>query len=302
MRTSCIIGIDIGGSKIRGALFRKNTLVHVVHHPYAKRPVRTRAFLAALYHTIDALIARSECKTQGIGIGMFGIFDAKGSLISKEPKAPELYGIHLKTLLTNRYRMPILIENDAKTAALGEWSAGAGKGAKSFYMITLGTGVGGAYVKDGSIQCGAFDSAHEIGIMVIDAPSALAHRAGDLEHHASELFFYSHRTTPLAAAHAARQGNRAMKNLWREYGAYLGLGIANIVNILEPEHVILGGAITKSWPLFAPSMRRTFLCFVKSPLARRRVRISRGQLGDNAGVIGAALLFSHTPHMRKPIS
>lgn len=289
MAKRATIGIDIGGTKIRGVLLGDSRVVRILEKKYYRKPPVKNIFLTALFGLIDELLKQAgPRKVRAIGLGVPGVVAknrvwAAGNLLT-------LNRLDLAGALKKRYRLPLVMDNDVKTAAVAEWQAGAAKGSRSLVMITLGTGVGGAYIANGILHRGAFDSAYEIGFMVIDSARTLRGRRGDFEGLVSEKFFTSRGLDPIKSELLARQGNRRLLRLWREYGKYLGIGIANIANILEPELIVIGGGMAHAWPLFAPSMRQSFKRLVISPLARSRTKIRRATLGRNAGAVGAAIM------------
>lgn len=283
------IGIDIGGTKIRGIIFDGRKIIGVAEKKYRQKPPGKREFLDALFGVIDELVQwTGRQAVRGIGLGVPGAI-AKDR-VRAAGNFPVLSRIDLKKVLSRRYRLHILMDNDAKAAAIAEWRLGAAKNIRSMVMLTLGTGVGGAYIKDGVLQRGAFDTAYEIGFMVIDASRARKGQRGDLEWFTSEKFFRSKGLEPLEARNLSRRGNQKMRALWQEYGEYLGIGIANIMNTLEPARIVIGGNIAYAWPFFAPSMKQIAKRLVLSPIARQKTKIVRAKLGPDAGAIGAALL------------
>jgi glucokinase len=284
------IGLDIGGTKIRGILFDGKRIIERKEIKYKKKPPNKKEFLRALFGVADALFEKGKRSTLlGIGIGSAGVITPKR--IYAGPTLSILNRINLTKTLSKRYHLPIKIENDVKTSALAEWHSGAARQAHSVFMITIGTGLGGAYLLNGKIQRGAFDSAYEAGFLIIDATRALEGKRGDFEWFGAENFFKSRNLDPIEAEIKARSGNKAMRKLWKEFGQYLGIGIASIINILEPEVFVIGGGISNAWPLFAPTMKKTVKRFVVSKLAREKTKIVHAKLGRDAGAIGAALLF-----------
>lgn len=286
------LGIDIGGTKIRGAVLAGNRVWRVLDRKYKRKPPTAREFLEALFTlTNDLRRGIPAAKLEGIGVGTLGIIAPPGRIYDAS-NLPALTKLNLIRALRRRYGCPVLLMNDAKAAAWAEYRRGAGRHSRSMCMITLGTGLGGAYIKNGTIQTGAFDSAYEAGFIIVDAARARKGERGDFEWFGAEQFFKSRGLDPIEAEIKARRGDRAMRKLWQEYGEYLGIGIASLVNVLEPEIFVIGGGIAHAWPLFAPRMRKTAKRFISSPLARRKIKIVRAKLGRDAGAIGAALLIS----------
>lgn len=289
MMRTVALGIDIGGTKIRGIVFDGRKILRRHQRLYRTKPPSQQEFFTTLFDVIDTLRAGVPAAAPAaLGIGTAGI--VAGNTVFPGPNLTAVAGKALWEQLRRRYRMPIKIENDVKTAALAEWNLGAGTHSRSMVMITLGSGLGGAYIKEGMLQRGTFDSAYEMGFLMLNAERARSGAAGDFEWYGSEKFFLSRHLDPIEAEKKARNGNQRMRRLWQEYGEYLGIGIASIINILEPEVFVIGGGISHAWPLFASSVRKTAKQFIISPLARRHTKIVRAKLGRDAGAIGAALL------------
>lgn len=285
------LGIDIGGTKIRGVVFDGEKVLRREDRRYVRKPPGRKEFLEALFGVIEALRAQTPQKIMQIGIGTAGV--VAGSRVFPGPNLSIVGRLNLPAILRRRYGASVRLANDVKTSALAEWHFGAARKAHSIVMITLGSGLGGAYIKNGVLQQGAFSSAYEMGFLIIDAERSRQGKRGDFEWFGSEKFFISRGLNPIEAEQKARRGNARMRRLWRDYGEYLGIGAAGIINVLEPEIFVVGGGIAHAWPLFAPSMRKIARRLILSPLARRHTKIVRTKLGRDAGAIGAALLI-HT--------
>jgi glucokinase len=204
-----------------------------------------------------------------------------------------------------------MVDNDVNCFALAEWSFGAGRGSRHLVGLALGTGVGGGLVLDGAPYRGATGAAGELGHMVIDprGPRCGCGRHGCLEAFVGTAAIVAlgrralaksaglrrrvrandGRLVPRILGQAGRAGDPHARAVWAEIGHRLGLGVANLVNIFNPDRIVIGGGIANNWSLFSPSMRRT----VRREAMRvpaRAARIVRAQLGDYAGVVGTAVL------------
>ena len=220
--------------------------------------------------------------------------------------------VPLRRWLERRLRCRCVVDNDANLYALGEWRFGSGRGARLLVCVTLGTGVGSGLVFDGRLHHGSSGSAGEIGHMVIDpsgprcgcgkhgcleahvgTAAILAMGARAMRHGAEPLRTCAReaggRLTPALISQAARQGDAAAKRLWSEVGRSLGMGLANVVNLLNPDRVVIGGGVANAWPYFAPTLLRTVRQEAMDVPARA-VRIARARLGEHAGIVGAAVL------------
>jgi glucokinase len=211
--------------------------------------------------------------------------------------------------LTEQLDLPAILENDANAAAVGEMWRGAAVGCKTIICVTLGTGVGGGIILDGKLWRGVDGAAAEIGHMCVDPFGGVACTCGSrgcLEVFASATAIVRmtreasprypdsvlHGTEDLTAEKifvAGKQGDELALEIFRRMGVYLGIGLANLINILNPEMIVIGGGVVNGWDLFEKHMHqqveeRAF------PLLAARVKIERAKCGDDAGLLGAARL------------
>jgi glucokinase len=225
------------------------------------------------------------------------------------PNLPCLDGFLLGAALTEKLGLPAIIENDANAAAVGEMWQGAAVGCNTIICVTLGTGVGGGIILDGKLWRGVDGSAAEIGHMCVDPFGGVACTCGSrgcLEVFASAtaIVRMTREASPrypdsilqgradLTAEmifEAGQRGDDLALEIFRRMGVYLGIGLANLINILNPEMIVIGGGVVNGWDLFEKHMHhqveeRAF------PLLAARVKIVRAKCGDDAGLIGAAQL------------
>lgn len=278
-----IIGIDIGGSKINAVIFNDG---EVLKSAKISTPLKSRKeFLEKLEALVSKLISDINSKEiLGIGCGVAGVLDVEKGIILKVEKIKMLNGFNIKNWMQKKFGRDVKIDNDARCFARAEYMFGAGRGYKNLIGITLGTGIGGGIIIDGKIFYGSFDSAGEIGHMVngeIDFEDLMTIKA------IKNSGFLS----PLKAYESAKLGNKKAREVFKKFGRYLGIGVANLVNILDPEAVIIGGGISGASEFFLPEAKRSATRFILSPESRKNVKIIIGKLGENAGAIGAAALF-----------
>ena len=185
------------------------------------------------------------------------------------------------------------MENDVNCFTLGEALVGAGKGAETVLGITLGTGVGGGIVIDGRIYRGAFGAAGELGHMTIkfDGPRCSCSSFGCLEEYCSERFFLKKGGLPQKFYDDAEKGDKKALKIYNEYGKYLGIGLANVINLLDPEVIVIGGGIANAYKLFVKEMEKEIRKRVISPVSKKYVKIKKAALNGLGGAVGAALLW-----------
>jgi glucokinase len=314
MRRQWAIGIDFGGTNIKcGLVDRRGRVAASVSLP-TRAFARPRAFIEGTARTVERLARSAGVRTtqlRGVGVGAPGLVDRYRGVVHSLVNVPGWRDVPLARRLRARLRVPVLVDNDVNLVALGEWRWGAGRGAQSLVCLTLGTGVGGGLVIGGRLYRGARGAAGEIGHMAIDAqgPRCGCGRRGCLEalvgtaailrlgrgamarsSRLRALVRASHgRLMPRLIGRAARSGDPAARQVWVEIGRRLGVGLANLANLLNPECIVIGGGVSNNWTSFAPTMRKTLRAEAMD-VPGRTVRVVRTALGDRAGIIGAAVL------------
>lgn len=281
------IGVDIGGTKIIFVLLRGHKILKTnkIFTPQVKEKL-----IRALTDNIQKLASKNKLK--GIGIGVPGPLNKKGDLILNPPNLKCLWRTPLASIIQRETGIQTKMGNDVNCFTLAEALLRAGRGAKTVFGITLGTGVGGGAVINGELFTGAFGSAGEVGHMTIkfDGPRCSCGSRGCLEEYCSERFFKKRGTSPEKAYKLAKSGDKQAKSLYNEYGKYLGIGLGNVINLLDPEVIVIGGGIAAAGRFFLKQAKKEIKKTVISPLAEKGVKIKRAKLGELAGAIGAALL------------
>ena len=300
------IGIDLGGTNLRVALVSEDgEIVRKIKKP-SSEPV-----LDAILSAIDEI---KQTEIVGIGLGVAGLIDRQRGRVFTSPNLHAIEGIDLVREIRNRFSVPVMIENDANVAALGEKTAGAGKGFDNFVLLTLGTGIGGGIIHKGKL----LEVSAEIGHMSIsaDAEKCPCGNIGCLETYASARAMIAkavimlekdhesilkecckgsiYKITPEDIYKAALEGDALSREILKDAGRFLGVGIANIINIMSPEAIILTGGLVGAWNIYVQeaikeASRRAFKELFDA------VKIIPSSLGDDAGIVGAAsLVFMET--------
>ncbi|MBI4004041.1 MAG: ROK family protein [Candidatus Omnitrophica bacterium] len=298
------VGVDFGGTNIKCGLVDRRGRVVTSLVLSTARFGRPTTFVVGIHRAVEQLAASarlSSARLAGIGIGVPGLVDAQRGVVHMLTNVRGWCDVPLAGRLRARLHVPVFIDNDANLVTLGEWRWGAGRGAKSLVCLTLGTGVGGGLVFHGALYRGASGAAGEIGHTVLDpdGPRCGCGARGCLEAHVGTAAIvrmarqagvaHRGRLTPEWLAWMARRGDRRARAVWHQVGRLLGRGLAGIVNLLNPDRVVIGGGVANAWALFAPSLRRAIRADAME-IPGRTVRVVRAQLGDQAGVIGAAVL------------
>jgi len=312
------IGVDLGGTNI------VSTVVNYQGKIVSRLKVPTLAergkesTIKRIVETIHENIVQSTIASGdiiGIGIGAPGPLDVKKGIINFAPNLPGWRDVPLRKILEDEFNTKVVLENDANAAAWGERCFGAGQGVNNLVCFTLGTGIGGGIIINGKIYHGNNYGAAELGHMTVnkDGPRCNCGNYGCLEAYSSatgiknriknrikegmkskfldfdeDKLFESLRLKSIFEA--ARKGDRLTKDIVEEAISYLGIAIANIINILNPEMVVLVGGITNEGnklliPLGEEVKKRALYSNYKS------LKIVIGKLAGNAGVLGAAALL-----------
>jgi glucokinase len=309
------IGIDFGGTNIKaigisseGArLCEKNVPANAEKGPE---------------HIIEKIISLindvvDDCPVPGkqfsaVGVAAAGIVDMERGICRFLPNLTGWVNIHLVEKLLQKIDLQTFLINDVRAMTLAEWSHGAGVGVKNLICIAVGTGIGGGIILDGKLYFGSEGLACEIGHQTIepDGPRCTCGSHGCLEALASgaNIAFQAirivkqgattiirdladndlNRITPMVVAEAARRGDQMAREIWEREAYYLGLGLANLVVIFNPEMIILGGGIAEAADLFMDGIHKTLKDRVRLGHDLKRIKIVRSKLKNLSGAIGAA--------------
>ena len=299
------IGIDIGGTKISLVLGTEKGKILARREIPTLTGSRTKTCIQNLAAHLKILIRESAIpkkKILGIGVGCPGAVNSCTGVLPRSPNLPGWQGMPLGKILKKATGLPVLLANDANAAALGESCFGAGKNSKNFIYITVSTGIGGGIVINGRLYEGSGFVAGEIGhvSMVPDGARCKCGKRGCLEAYASGTaiagYYREAKKKKVSGAKevgmAAREGDKFAIESYKRAGYYLGIGLANLLNILNPEKIVIGGGVLKS---AHKTFWRTMMKSAEQhawPEAFRTVRIVRSQLKGCVGDLGAlALVF-----------
>lgn len=273
------IGIDIGGTKIFAILFDGKKIVNSAKIPTLKNK---KDFIKALEKAV--ISAAGGAKIGKIGVGIAGALDLKKGKVLRSPNIPWIDGLNIRSILEKLFKVPVKIDNDSRCFARAEHRLGAGKGTKNMVGLILGTGVGSGVIVNNEMYSGATDSAGEVGHTVIAGGKTF----GSL---ASFKFIKKHSfKTVQELIFAAKNKNKKAEKLLNEYCRNLGVGLANIVNVLNPEIIVVGGGIAEGGgKYFLRLAKKEMAKLVLSPRAKK-TKIVVSKLGGASGAIGAALL------------
>lgn len=311
------IGVDLGGT------YTKLALVDGRGRLFYKASLRTADYSAkdelidAIVYEIERILKKARLSFKGllgIGIGVPGLVDFERGFIYYLTNVRGWDNVSLKKILEVRLKTEVLIDNDVNLMALGEYKFGAGRGAKNLVCLTLGTGVGGGIIIDGKIYRGSSSVAGEIGHMPLKE-EGLACNCGSFgcfERYVGNKYIVAEikdkikegkptlikrlvkgklsSITPETISYAAKRGDRLAIAFWREIGKRIGIMLSGIINLLNPERIIIGGGIANAGKMLFEAIRDA-VDERALPISKRTVKIVKAKLGADAGIVGAAALF-----------
>ena len=312
------IGIDVGGTNVKIALVdEKGKIIYSNSVPtYAKMGYEyTVNNIKQAIRDLMKETNTTEKNIEGIGFDFPGQVDCKTGVVKLAPNIPGWVNVPIAQMIEEEFHIPTRIDNDVRCAALGELKFGAGKGCENFVCITVGTGIGSGLVINGKVVRGASNAAGEIGhikLQMTNGPICGCGDTGCLEAFASGPSIVAmaqdyikggkstkfremaaaegSEITPYMVAKAAEEGDPVAKRIFEIVGEYIGIGLTSVINLLNPEKVIIGGGVAEAGELLLEPIRRT----VKERamvVAGEAVEIVPAQLGNSAGVIGASMLI-----------
>lgn len=314
-----VVGVDLGGTNVRAAVIDRTTEKIVARgeniSSLALEGVAqtTGQIVRAIETALEAASARKS-QVLGVGIAVPGHVKAKEGLVMWAPNFKDQWKqVPIAHSVETLLGLPVRIGNDANLAALGEFRFGAGRSVRHLIMITLGTGVGAGIIVDGKLLDGADGGAGEVGHMIINpggrggntafgTVEGEAQRDGIIERAARKIQqgrpttlgarvdFDRFALTPAIIAEEALKGDVVALEVYEETGYYLGICVANLINLFNTQMIVVGGGIAQAGEIILDPIRRTATaCAIRS--MSRTCSIVPAELGDNAGVLGSAAII-----------
>ncbi len=297
-----VLGLDIGGTKLAGGVVSPGGQLLARRERPSRAAEGLEASLGAIYAMLEELAQTGA--VEGIGICAPGPLDPRTGVIFNPTNMPGWVNVPLAEQVERRFRLPCRVENDANGAGLGEAIFGAGRGFSSVFYATLSTGIGTGIILDGRVYHGKSGAAGEGGHVSIDYRSAAVCNCGNsgcietlasgtaIARRASQIFGPS--ATAETVAGAAAAGDPRAARFLEETGEMLGAWLGSVISLLDPDIIILGGGVSKiGEPLLRP-IRQTAPRRTINPFAAQ-TPIVAAELGDDAGILGAAALFHARP-------
>ena len=306
-----VFAADLGGTHLRAALVDQCGRIHAQLKHETPRQDSVKYVVDSLVSAATELSSKLNGQAPPISsaaIMVPGMVDKTNTVVVSAPNLPCLDNFALKAVLQDKLNLPVLLENDANAAAVGEMWLGAARGHRSVICITLGTGVGGGIILDGKLWRGDDGSAGEIGHTTVEpflGPPCKCGNRGCLEVFASATAIVrmaeegldefpntrlkAEGLTALKVYEAGMAGDELSISVFKTAGRYLGVGLANLITLLGPEVIVIGGGGSNGWKLFADEMMEQIRLRV-FPSHGKNVKIVTAECGDNAGLVGAARL------------
>ena len=274
-----LIGIDLGGTKVAAGKVVGNKLENVICRMVPAASTKVDDTLNLIKEVIKEL---GYDDVEGIGIGVPGLVDRENGIVYDLQNIPAWTEVKLKSLLQAEFNIPVFVDNDANCFALGEYRFGSHKGIDDFVGLTLGTGMGGGIIKNGSLLSDANGASGEFG--------NITYLNTIYEDYCSGKFFINkyHHSGKIVAAEAEQEVKWA-KDAFAEFGGHLGKAIQTIKHSVDPKAIIIGGSVAKSRKLFEPFMWKTILEF-PFPKALKDFDVIFSDT-ENIAILGAASLF-----------
>ncbi len=303
MNKKIALGIDIGGTNIKlgiidhaGRIIARSRLVTKAFVSHPTQLIQALADAAALLIQKNTKGAHA---IKGIGIGLPGLVDPCGGVVIFLPNVPGWKNIFLRKKLEALLGIPVFLDNDVNVITLAEWRFGAGIGADHMIGMTLGTGVGAGLILNGALYRGPGFAAGELGHVPINlqgpkcnCPSfaCLESYVGNarLQEKAAKVFRRKNISLEEVFALAQAGDQRAVR-FWDETGDYIGSALVGIVNVLNPQRIIIGGGVSNNARFLFPAIRRQIRQRAM-PVQAKMAKVVRAALGDDAGLIGAGVL------------
>ncbi|MHB1001519.1 MAG: ROK family protein [Armatimonadota bacterium] len=312
-----LVGVDLGGTNVRAAVTDKEG--HILGQ--GRRPSlameEPEVTISQIIQSIKDAVKDAGIKESdicGIGMGVPGRHNSKQGIVMWSPNFRNMWKeVQVLAPIKEEFHVPVFMGNDANVAALGEFQFGAARDVNSMVMMTLGTGIGGGIILNGKLWLGANEAGGEVGQQIVN-PNGMqcgCGNFGDLEgearrdsivERAIRKIFMGRKTilsdmvppkyydlTPALIAEAASKGDQVATEVMEETGYFVGIGISNLISILNPDMVVIGGGISQAGPVLWDPIMRTINANALTE-ALEVCKVVPAELGDDAGIMGGVVL------------
>ena len=311
------IGVDVGGTNVKVALVDDSGSIVFTDTVPTRAEMGYEYTISNMIKAIQDVIRESKTDMKdikGIGFGFPGQIDCDNGVVRLAPNIPGWVNIPIADIVSKEFGVPVKVDNDVRCAALAELNYGAGKGATNMICITVGTGIGSGLIVNGKLVRGASNAAGELGHIKLQMEGGPLCGCGD--HGCLEAFasgpsivamaeeyvrggkstkyreLAKNEITPYYVCEAAKQGDVVAKKIFEIIGNYIGIGLASVVNLLNPEKIVIGGGVADAGEFLFGPIKET-LKKRSMPIQGAAVQVVHAELGNTAGVIGASLLIEN---------
>ncbi|MCL5036934.1 MAG: ROK family protein [Chloroflexi bacterium] len=306
-----VIGADLGGTHAAAVVVdREGNIYYQYELPVDLSHCADEVFEKSIFPVIEKVIKNSPGRVSSIGMGLPGRIDSRTGICHFSPNL-QWHNVPVGPKLEEKFNIPCHVMNDVTVATLGEQMFGLGKDVDNFILMAIGTGIGGGIVNEGRLVLGAIESAGEIGHMTIvpdgylcncgnrgclealcSGPNIARRYREALERGEGELapgLDGIEEVTAGTIQRAAAAGDPLAIKIWEETGRYLGIGIANLITVLNPDRILIGGRVANALDLFLPALLNE-VRFRARMVPPDFTEIKHAGLAENAGVMGGAAL------------
>lgn len=324
IQNDLLLAVDLGGTKVAAALMTSSGRI-LTRNEEATCLLGPEQGISQIMRLLRELMDRAGVRSSqvmGIGVGIPAVLEPDTDLVVWAPNLSGWRNVALRPALEDGLGLPACIEYDGHTAVLGEWWLGAGRGYKSIAMVIIGTGLGGGLILDGKLYRGHDRLAGAAGWFTLTTDAELDDQPGLSLGHWESLVAgpgIARKTQALREIHpesqlnllspdepltgkqvfeAARQGDAVAGQILRETAGIIGLGVANIVSLINPEIVILGGSVGRQGDVLLPRIQQVVLRWAQ-PASARSVKFTTAKLGSDAGLYGAAYAVIERPRLHE---
>jgi len=301
MKRKFIIAIDLGGTNLKIALLDSKYKIIYKQTYQTKTFFKKESLITAIVNSVRNIVNKGGFRKKdilGIGLGLPGPIDVEKGLVHFFPNIPGWKDVNLKRILERRLKLPVFLDNDANLMCLAEHKLGSAKQATNAVCLTLGTGVGGGVIINGSLYRGSTFAAGEIGHIPVNITGPRCNCGGfacleayvgnkRIEGEARRLF--KRNISLEEVSYLAKKNNKLAEALWDGVGRYLGRALVGIVNLLSPDCIVIGGGVASAGKILFDKIREV-VSTEAMPVQARGVKIFKAKLGYDAGLIGAAIL------------
>lgn len=300
MAKKYIVGIDLGATNLKIGLIDGNKIIFKEVLPTADFVTR-ESLIIAISNGVNDILLKAKIFKENllvVGLGLPGPVDYQRGIVHYLPNIKGWRNVGLRDILRRKTGLPIFIDNDANLMALAESRIGAAKGKKNVVAITLGTGVGGGIIIDGNLYRGSSFTAGEIGHIPVNETGPKCNCGGEacLERYIGNRYIlenakkiFGKDITLEKLSRLAKEKNKKAVLIWYNVTKYLGIALSGVVNVLNPEAVVIGGGVSNAGAVIFDNLKKVLKERAMQTQAKT-VKIVKAELGNDAGMIGAALL------------